>query len=338
MPLHVIDTKQHFPVYRDQDGCHVAKGYHRLHLCSLDLSDSGKQRAGGLGLSIRSLPISVAVELSERDDVWPTAFAPDILPLLEELRSRMGLPGNWKIRVQEPIHRHKGLGSTTQVLTLTAAACAAAAGHSLSMRDIIPLPILDVGSNVGLTLCLSPGVILDFGFDVRLAAPGPYDGVHRRVPGTVRRVRESAVQILPARPLGFVVAIPTVEGMSGAAEEEFWSARLPISLSKVSEACYHVLMDLLPALESGDADGIRRALAALALLPSKADEIAAQPLLVGQVLEAMTSIFGFAGLSSVGPACYSVLRGSAGSARLRELRERLGPAVVVHEFSCGGQR
>lgn len=309
---------------------------HRLHLFSLDLSERSFERAGGLGITVPTLPIEVTASINpeRRTDTIAREFSEDLAPVIENVRSRVGVNCALDVTVRGRILRHKGLGSTTQIRALTAlSAWTALTGSAPNFADLMSIDMLDAGSCVGLTLIAAPGMAIDFGF---FTAPRRVDDgwvPHLRQPHLYRKPQGLALHLLDPPPWHVVVALPTDLGLSGNAEAEFYGKNLPVSELAAEETSYWTLLDLLPACVTADLDRARLALDKISSLSVKADEIAIQGTDTHTTMNVMERLLGFAGLSSVGPAVYSLTDRPMSGEKRAELLSELPPGTEVLEFA-----
>lgn len=310
---------------------------HRLHLFSLDLSERSFERAGGLGITVPTLPIEVTASIDHEHPIDTIApeFSEDLAPVIEKVRSRVGVNCALDVTVCGRILRHKGLGSTTQIRALTALSAWAAltGGSAPTFADLMSIDMLDAGSCVGLTLIAAPGMTIDFGF---FTAPQRVDDgwvPHLRQPQLYRKPQGLALHLLDPPPWHVVVALPTDFGLNGSAEVEFYGKNLPVSELIAEEISYWTLLDLLPACVTGDLDRARLALDRISSLPVKADEIAIQGTDTHTTMKVMERLLGFAGLSSVGPAVYSLTDRHMSGEKRAELLSALPPGTEVLEFA-----
>ncbi len=206
----------------------------RLHLGFLGLDDADKGRFGSIGVGITgfSTVVSVArcarVQVEGEDEDYIAGIAHTVL-------ERFGIDTGVRIRVEQRIPRHQGLGSGTQMALALGAAITALHGINAGVEDIALATGRGRRSGVGLGVFRHGGFIVDSG-----RSPA------RALPTTVFR------HAFPAQ-WRFVLALdPEARGLSGAAERKAFKALPDMPAATGAELCRQVLMQLLPAILEQD--------------------------------------------------------------------------------------
>jgi len=286
----------------------LASAYHRLHLFSLDLSSAGKERAGGMGISVPTLPVVVSARIrprGARSDILPFGWTEELDSLMSCIRHKANRDEPMEVSIRTPIYRHMGLGSSTQVLGTSAAAIASAYELGATATDLAEYNILDVGSCVGLDLLVSPGLLIDLGFDVRQGVSRDGWTPHTRLPGHIRRPRGIALCAANLPPWTVILVVPPGHGLTGIAERDFWDGILPTEYEVTTQLSHIALLDIVPAVQTHDFEAFISALELIASLPSKSSEVSIQGADTQLALKTVRDRYGFAGLSSMGPCVYT---------------------------------
>lgn len=264
----------------------------RLHLGMLDVVGGGARRFGGLGVAL-SAP-AVVVEADAADDLSVEgADAERALAVARRAAERLGV-GPARIRIQEAIPPHAGLGSGTKLALAVAAALAALAGQTPDPPAIARAAGRGARSAVGLWTFAVGGLVVE---------------------GGVRSDREDPAPLLARLPMPeewrCVLAIPDADpGLSGTAEEEaFARLRPPAELAALIAQL--VLTSLLPALAEHDLEEFGGALTRLQRLVGEAFAPVQGGLFHPQAAPLVDLLLAGgaagAGQSSWGPAVYGVV-------------------------------
>ena len=208
----------------------------RLHLGFLGLDGAEQGRFGSIGVGITGFSTTIVASRSARvvvegDNAGPVAGA--IQTLLEHYRIDTGL----KVRVEQSIPRHQGLGSGTQLALALGTAISALYGLNASVEDLAVATARGRRSGIGLGVFRHGGFIVDSG-----RSPG------QALPTTVLR------HDFPASWRLVLVLDPQARGLSGAAERKAFKALPALPKEVGAELCQQVLMHLLPALLEQDCD------------------------------------------------------------------------------------
>jgi beta-ribofuranosylaminobenzene 5'-phosphate synthase len=284
----------------------------RLHFGMLDPAGIGARRFGGCGVAVESPRVVVAVRPASDQEVTAhgsqaeraTAFA-------RRARDAFGHRGGVEVEVREAIPPHVGLGSGTKLGLAVAQAVAVLAGVHAEPQALADASGRGARSSVGCWTFAAPGLVVEAG--VR-------DG--------------SSISPLVARhPMPerwrCVLALPSgVEGLSGNAEERFFSLLRQEGAAIEPPVSRLVLTALLPGLVTGDIDEfgvalteIQRAIGSMfAAQQGGVFHPRAAP-----VVEALHALgAGAVGQSSWGPAVYGIVESPD---RAAEVAARLGGAV-----------
>lgn len=276
--------------------------YNRIHVNSIDLSEKGRLVSGGIGFMLKSFPIQVTVKSNnqKKNKVigYPVRRTRSLIKNIFEI---LNLPSQgFNISVEQKFRNHLGLGSTTQI------EAAITKGILYNVKKISQLnsiyPKLDIGmqSSIGLNLFLNKGLIIDFGYRRKLG-------------------NEILAQKIPVK--GFlkfnlnknwkvIVIVRDKQNFSSKSNEEiFWRKTLPVKKIESREIAYHILMGLVPAIKENNFDEFIIALDKITQYGTKKFEIKYQDDQTKNMLKLLHSEFGFGGLSSLGPTCYTFYNG-----------------------------
>lgn len=273
----------------------------RLLFGFLNLSLDRERLYGGLGVALDRPATTVVAEPAEAID------APDAETAAHVRRSvdYLALEGA-RVRVEEALPRHAGLGSVTQCALAVHAAVARAHGREPAVRTAAP--VLDRGgrSGIGVAAFERGGFIVDAGH--------PADAfTHERPPRGEWTVPSVAVRHALPADWRFVLALPeAAPGRSGREEERSMRAVVEAADTAVADRISTVVVDrLLPAVATGDVEAFGRAVAAVGRLNGEwyaAEQGGVYRPPIGPLVEELNAndaVYG-AGQSSWGPTVYAV--------------------------------
>jgi beta-ribofuranosylaminobenzene 5'-phosphate synthase len=299
----------------------------RLHMGMLDVAGDRARRFGGFGVAL-SRPATV-VEATASSDI--TAEGPDAeraLAVAERCRDALGLTGGARLRVQEAIPAHVGLGSGTKLALAVTAAVAAVAGQKPEPQALARAAGRGARSAVGLWTFVLGGLVVEGGVRPGVERPAPLLARHA-VPDDWR----------------CVLAIPDAEpGLSGRAEEEAF-AQLRPDPDRAALIAQLVLTSLLPGLAERDLTEFGAALTRVQRLVGESFASVQGGVFhprAGALVDALLRLGAAgAGQSSWGPAVYGVVGDERAG---RELARRMdaelagGGNVELVRFDNGGAR
>ncbi len=208
----------------------------RLHMGFVDLHGGLGRRYGGLGLALDRL--FTRIRLEPASDV--TAEGPDAVRAARyatEAAKRFGLPGGFRITVEEVIPPHAGLGSGTQLALAVGAGMAKLSGLGVRTAEIAAALGRGGRSGLGIGLFDQGGFVVDGG----TAGNGAPPPVVARLP-------------FPPEWRLLLVFDRAREGVHGEAEIEAFAALPRFPQADAAELCRLVLMGALPGLAETDLD------------------------------------------------------------------------------------
>lgn len=216
----------------------------RLHFGMLDPAGLGARRFGGFGVGVESPRVVVGISARPGDAVaasGPDADRGDVFA--RRARTAFGFGDGVEVNVYEAIPRHSGLGSGTKLGLAITRGVAELAGVCARPEQLAQVSGRGARSSVGCWTFAGPGLVLEAG----VAEGDSISPLVARYP-------------MPER-WRCVLALPRgVEGLSGIAEERFFSllqASGPAIEPRVSRM---LLTALLPGLLRADIDEFGAAL------------------------------------------------------------------------------
>jgi len=290
--------------------------HYRIHVNSIDLNGTSQRCCGGIGFSVQHPILQLKVEQSSSDDVITShgAETEDYLDVLRKVESFQE-----KLRIEEiqAVRPHIGLGSLTQLKLSILKAVRLSKGQHLD-EETIPRELhIGATSGVGLGTFLYGGFILEGGYRVGR-------GVRKAINGEEygRSAPILARYELPSE-WGVLLAIPkAMQSLSGSQEAEFFDGITPIPESETREIAYRILLGILPAIHEADYGGFIESVKLICQMGSKPHELNVNRSCI-PVVRALESAFGFGGLSSLGPTCYTFFeRSRYDDVLVRELESR----------------
>lgn len=272
-----------------------------------------------MGISVPALPIEVTVKQVRDADKLPVEYENDLAGAFERLRSILDKDIYWEVDVSGRVFRHAGLGSTTQVVGAALIAAAAIAGKKLDFEDLFQLGVGRV-SVVGLTLLYEPGCIIEFGYS---SSSNDENGKYVRHPlleGLFQKPAGVGVRLMPPSNWTVILAVPkNRHSLSGELEDDFWSQHLPTSVYPSMEVSYATLMQIMPGVVAGNFGEVREGLVAAHAQGTKLVEEELQDDQTKRLISDFRRRYQFAGVTSLGPATYTLLEGAPSLAEMRSL-------------------
>ena len=119
-----------------------------------------------------------------------------------------------------------------------------------------------------------------------------------------------------------IVVIPNnIQSLSGKLEDNFYERITPVDMKEVYEICYNIFMGILPSLTEEHFDNFLFYLSRMSELGTKRFELEINETITNDILKLLKKEFGFAGMSSLGPACYSFYDATKRNVNLKHLSE-----------------
>jgi beta-ribofuranosylaminobenzene 5'-phosphate synthase len=292
----------------------------RLHFGVLDLRGSLGRWFGGIGaaapgpmLRLSARP-AAAIEVDGEDAERAAAFA-------RRFQTHFGVNAGAKIRVEQALPRHAGLGSGTQLALAVARAMAELNGIAADVAELAVAVGRTKRSAIGTWTFAGGGLVLEGG---------------RKQEGEGAAPLLSRIPFPPA--WRCVVAVPdAVSNVSGAGEAEAFAQLPPASEKDVEHVAHLVLMGLLPALVEADIAAFGAALNAIQAITGRwfasvqGGTFAPGP--SADLVRRMTE-WGAAGVgqSSWGPTVYGIVDSDRAGAELAgRVRAAIGSRGAVYE-------
>jgi len=295
----------------------------RIHMGFYTVS-SGGIAYGGMGLAIDRPEVTVRVSRAERLNVrnlTGVAVEPDVKEVFEQLN----LPGA-EVTVLKAIPRHVGLGSTTQLRLCIAYGLSRVYGLRYGVKRLAFMLKRGWISGVGIAAFMHGGFIIDSGRTITekgISEPkSPND-----LPAVMLR------RPMP-RSWKFIVAVPRgIRGLDERQERPF--LRAPEMNPSLEHALHEaVLLEMLPALARGDAEGFGAALTKVQRLVGRyfskyqGGEFCCWE--TERLVEAMLEGGAYGvGQSSWGPTAYGLVEGSRMARRLLEHMRRSADRIGI---------
>ena len=284
----------------------------RLHFGMLDPAGLGARRYGGCGVAVEFPRIVVGI--TPRADEKVVAQGPQAdraAAFASRAREAFGYRGGVEVDVREAIPAHAGLGSGTKLGLAIARGVAELAELPASPEDLAHASGRGARSSIGCWTFAAPGLVVEAGVRDR-------DSIS---PLVVRHPMPERWRCVLALPLG-------VEGLSGNAEERFFSLLHEDGTAIEPRVSRLVLTALLPGLVTQSIDEFGAALTEIqreigSMFAARQGGVfhpRAAP-----VVDALLALgVGAVGQSSWGPTVYGIVDGSE---RAADVADRLRGAV-----------
>jgi beta-ribofuranosylaminobenzene 5'-phosphate synthase len=316
----------------------------RLHFGMLDPAGRGARRFGGFGVGVESPRVVVGVRLRSAGGVVSPAEGVVVSPaegvvvsgpqaeraatFAQRARAAFGIGEGVEVNVREAIPPHGGLGSGTKLGLAIARGVGELAGVSAGPEQLARASGRGARSSVGSWTFAAPGLVVEAGV--------PHDGWIS--PVVARHPMPERWRCVLALPRG-------VEGLSGNAEERFFSLLHEERTAIEPRVSRLLLTALLPGLLTGNIDEFGTALTQIqrdigSMFAAEQGGVfhpRAAPL-----VDALLALgVGAVGQSSWGPAVYGIVDGPELAAETADrLRVAAGADtdVVVVDFDRRGAR
>ncbi|WP_459194691.1 beta-ribofuranosylaminobenzene 5'-phosphate synthase family protein [Halosimplex sp. J119] len=228
----------------------------RLHVGFQNLSLAHNRLYGGVGVALAEPRLDLRAERAETVDCDDEAVTPYVQRVVDHLE----VPGA-RVRVDDRLPRHAGLGSGTQLALASLAAVAGAYDIDADPREHAPALGRGGRSGIGVATFESGGFVVDGGHPTERFTTAPPAEGEWTVPPVVAR------HDLPDD-WRFVLAIPDAgPGRSGDEEDESMRSVVERADPGIAEEIAQlVTQHLLPAAATGDRSGFGAAIARLGRL------------------------------------------------------------------------
>jgi beta-ribofuranosylaminobenzene 5'-phosphate synthase len=290
----------------------------RLHFGMLDPAGIGGRRFGGCGVAVESPRVVVA--LRPRPDQEVIARGSQVeraIAFAQRAATAFGYRGGIEVDVREAIPPHVGLGSGTKLGLAVALGVAELAGVSAGPQQLADASGRGARSSVGSWTFAAPGLVVEAG--VRDS--------HWISPLVARHPMPERWRCVLALPVG-------VDGLSGDAEERFFSLLHQTGTAIEPPVSRLLLTALLPGLVTADIDEFGAALSEIqreigAMFAAQQGGVFHPR--AAAVVEALHALgVGAVGQSSWGPAVYGIVDGPERAADVADrLRAAGGPGTEV---------
>ena len=287
----------------------------RLHFGMLDPAGLGSRRFGGCGVAVEFPRVVVGVgrvgSESSEEVVAHGSQADRAVAFARRARDAFGYGGGIEVDVRESIPPHIGLGSGTKLGLAIARGVAELAGISAAPEELAGASGRGARSSVGCWTFAAPGLVVEAGVRAR-------DSIS---PLVVRHPMPERWRCVLALPIG-------VEGLSGNAEERFFSLLQEEGAAIEPRVSRLVLTALLPGLVTEDIEEFGAALIEIqreigSMFATRQGGVfhpRAAP-----VVEALVALgVGAVGQSSWGPSVYGIVDDPE---RAADVADRLRAAV-----------
>lgn len=206
----------------------------RLHLGFLDLNGGIGRKFGSIGLSISEPRTRLTIAFArESEIVGPESER--VRVHLATMQEALGLRAAYRVKIEQAIPAHAGLGSGTQLALAVAAALRRLHGLPLDARHDAVRLRRGARSGVGIGLFEHGGVVVD--------------GGHGGAAGVAPIISRLA---FPEHWRIVVVLDPARHGLHGTDERAAFAALPPLPERSADRVCRLVLMKALPALVERD--------------------------------------------------------------------------------------
>jgi beta-RFAP synthase len=292
----------------------------RLHFGMLDPAGLGTRRFGGFGVGVESPRVVVAARRTSGDTAAAGGMqAERALQYARSARSAFGLDDGVEVDVRETIPPHVGLGSGTKLGLAIARAVAELAGVTAGPEALAHAAGRGARSSVGSWTFSAPGLVVEAGVRDEVSLS----------PLVARYPMPDRWRCVLVLPLG-------VEGLSGSAEERFFSALGEPGQAPPAEPAVARLLvtSLLPGLLAADIEEFGAALTEIQRQVGTIFAAQQGGMFHPQAAAMVEALLGLGvravGQSSWGPAVYGIVADPEAADRVADrLREATAGAAQV---------
>jgi beta-ribofuranosylaminobenzene 5'-phosphate synthase len=221
----------------------------RIHLTLIGMDAIGYRSNGGLGFSIDSPTVRVALQCSDRSTVADRRKYPlnesERIRLLEVAETFAEFPV--KLELTGDMPSHCGFGSATAIRLATIEAVASIKGQNLTDDEIVRLSGRGGTSGVGVNTYFNGRFVFDVGVRAMNTSYLPSSSVEgMRLPPLVIMTDN-----MPNWEVG--ICIPSSISLKTAAEEvEFFTRTCPIPVSAVKDTLYEAVYGISASIREAD--------------------------------------------------------------------------------------
>jgi len=272
---------------------------YRIHINSINMSDKGLLTSGGIGFSIKHKPIKVEITYNGFPNNIIEGYCKErTQSLLNNLNRKFNIPETgWEIRVEQSLNEHIGLGSTTQIEAQLVKSIVQVSLNQLPDYDDFIDNGIGIESGIGLKCFLRNGFHVDFGYWK--------NNSNITLLNSSNAVRESLYFYLP-KEWRVLLLIPKVySSVNGSIEQDFWGSILPIKEIEAHHISFYTLMGLIPAILDNNFNRFIESLNLVTSFGTKQYEVELNQKYNKKLFEEVKNVFGFCGLSSLGPTGYT---------------------------------
>ena len=297
----------------------------RIHLGLIDLNGSIGRVDGGIGISLDYPNFiiegkgssEIEIEFNKRilNNTNPndlTDIENRIYYSSKEILKYIGEEGIY-LKINEIMPQHSGLGSGTQISLATGKIISEIYNIKLNTKTISKITGRGGTSGIGVYSFEKGGFIIDGGHSF-----GKNKEKQDFKPS-------SASKNTPVAPLLFrhdfnwdiVLTIPKGENICGDKEVDIFKKYCPISLNETQKMCHLILMKMIPAIINNDFISFGEVVNELQYIGFKKVERELQKPVVKELIKDLQNI-SYSGLSSFGPAIYSLCNGKEDLKKIKE--------------------
>ena len=267
----------------------------RIHLTVLDMNRFSPDRPGGGGIGFAiQVYCSVSVECTPEGLLIDYSRAALIRHFVAVFRKTVGYTGGFRIRARDHEHKHVGLGSTSTIMIALAKALNISVGSPLTddqLRKLIGYNYVEETAEGRIVPGFETGV-------------GPAVSIHGGM--VVMGDELSLIYHHPFAEGSYVYIVIPPTDISSAGDQEF---DLLMNKARVLDyrdrelKAYMIMMDMVPAIESGDLKKVGDVIWEIDFRGSKRAEVEHHSFAIYHFMSQLRNAgFEFVGMSSVGPA------------------------------------
>lgn len=298
----------------------ISSGY-RIHINSIDMNGFTGRCCGGLGFAVSHPSLKIKVEESNKD-IFKGKYPEKIKEVADKIRFYYKINKKLKITILEEIREHKGLGSETQLYFALATAITKLVGLDKNPDDIANDLDLSGVSGIGYGAFKYGNFIVDTGY---MLGENKKDFItHSTVPPKI--VYNSNI---PDNWKVLLFIPKKIISISKKEEDKFFSMYTPVPEEEVKDIAYYTLMGVIPSIEENNFDIFIESLNVITKLGTKKAELKINEKVTDEILKKINDKFGFAGLSSLGPTCYTFVDIEKTKIDLEKLKEDFNNCEVI---------
>lgn len=275
----------------------------RVHINSLDMGGRNWRCCGGIGFAVEFPKLEITVEYSIRNQVIAAVHSDYAMCILEKVKCYYKISSCFLVSIKESVSPHNGFGTETQIALALTTIILKMENIKTDYEEIATKLGLAGVSGIGYASFVYGGFIADGGYiwgkDKKTFVE------HAKRPPIILQHMD-----FPKNWKVLLVVPQNTISISGEEENAFFAEYTPVPEKEVKDITYYTFMGIIPAILETDYKAFISSLKVVSALGTKKAERKINSQNCDWIIEKMERKFGFGGLSSLGPLCYTFIEDS----------------------------